>query len=265
MLRDYGVAGGDNYLETSVELDVSFSGTTDAGLSFGASIDIDTAANAAGAGAADPEIFITGAFGTITIGDVTYAADAIGLAEVGDTAGADDTLESLRTGADADVTWKYTIEGLTLTLSTGIGGDANAQSAGEGDFSMHAAYTTAGLTVEVGFADDNSTGDTWTGIELGYTMGAATLGATFIDRDEAAGSSDRDRSGAGFSIGYAVNDALTVTGVMSSTDGVAVGSQSIDDYGVGFAYNLGGGASIVGGMAETNTVDRWDLGVKMAF
>ena len=270
ILKDYGVAGGDSYLETSVELDVAFSGTTDGGLSFGASMDLNTAANGAHAdGAADPEIFITGAFGTVTIGDVTYAADGIGLAEVGDAAGADDTLESLRGGtgdvADADVTWKYTIEGLTLTLSAGIGGTADAVSAGEGDFSLHAAYTMAGLTVEVGCADDNSTGDSWSGLELGYKMGDATLGATFINRDEAAGSSVRDRSGAGFSIGYAVNDALSVTGVMSTTDGVAAGSQSIDDYGVGFAYNLGGGASIVGGMAETNTVDRWDFGIKMSF
>ena len=269
MLRDYGVAGGDSYIETSVELDVSFSGTTDSGLSFGATMDIDTGANGTTGTSADPEIFVTGAFGTIMIGNLTYAADGIGLAEVGDSAGADDTLEGLRGTVDdaiaADVSWKYTIEGLTLTLSTEVGGTADAVSTGEGDFSLHAAYTMAGLTVEVGFADDNSTGDSWSGLELGYKMGDATLGATFINRDEAAGSSVRDRSGAGFSIGYAVNDALSVTGVMSTTDGVAAGSQRIDDNGVGFAYNLGGGASIVGGMAETNTVDRWDFGIKMSF
>jgi outer membrane protein OmpU len=229
-------------------------------------MDIDSGANGTSAnlGGGDPEIFITGAFGTIMIGNITHAADAIGLAEVGDGAGADDTLESLRGTVAADVSWKYTIEGLTLTLSTEVGGTADSVSTGEGDFSMHASYTMGGLTAELGFADINSSGDTWTGFELGYKMGAATLGATFINTDY-GNAATRDRSGAGFSIGYAVNDALTVTGVMSSTDGVAAGATSIDDYGVGFAYNLGGGATIVGGMAEENTVDAWDLGIQMKF
>ena len=263
ILRDTGAAGTDSYIDTSVELDVSFSGTTDAGLSFGATMDIDTGANTDGT-VGDPEIFVTGAWGTVRVGNITHAADGIGLAEVGDGAGADDTLESLRGSIASDVSYNFSIDGLSVTLSTEVGTDSAQESAGEGDFSFHASYAMSGLTVEVGFADDNSTGDTWTGLELGYKMGDATLGATFINTDY-GNAATRDRSGAGFSVGYAVTDALTVTGVMSSTDGVAAGATSIDDYGVGFAYNLGGGASIVGGMAEENTVDAWDFGIKMSF
>jgi hypothetical protein len=34
---------------------------------------------------------------------------------------------------------------------------------------------------------------------------------------------------------------------------------------VGFAYNLGGGVTVAGGMGEVNKLDVWDLGIAMKF
>ena len=262
-----GVAGEDTVLNYAVELDVTFSGATDNGLTFGATMDIDSSSTAANNKVSDPEITISGAFGTVMLGAISHAADGIGLSDVGDGVGMDDTLEALRGTVGADVGYKYSIDGLTLTLTTKVGSNAanNPAGGGEGDFSMLVAYKMGDLGVEVGYADENESGDSFAGIELSYAMGPATLGVTMIDRDEATGSSDRDRSGFGASVGYAVNDALTVTGVYSSTEAAAAGSPDIDDYGIGFAYNLGGGAKLVGGMGEEATVDKWDFGVQLSF
>lgn len=255
-----GVNGNDTYLQTSVELDVAFSGNTDNGLAFGATMDIDT-----GADAGDPEMFISGAFGRLNFGAIAHAADGIGLADVGENGiGVDDAIEALRNGATADVSYSYTIDGLTLTLSTDIGDSATKNVAGEGDFSMLVGYKMGDFGIEAAFSDENDTGDSSTGIELAYAMGDISLGAMYASKDYSAAAT-RDLSGYGVSIGYAVNDALSLTAVYASVEVGAAGTPDQDDYGIGFSYSLGGGASIVGGMGEVNNVDEWDLGLAMKF
>jgi outer membrane protein OmpU len=260
IFKNTGANGTDSHLVSVVEFDVAFSGTTDGGLAFGATMDLD----ASGANS-DPEIFISGGFGRLNLGAIAQGGDNIGLAEVGDGVGIDDTLEGLRTGVAADIGYSYTIDGLTINLTTNVGATSALESGDEGDFGMGITYKMGDLTIEAGYGDDNQSGDSWSGIEVSYTMGAASFGATMISRDEAVGSTARDRSGFGASIGYAVNDALTVTGVYASVENATAGVADRDDYGLGFAYKLGGGATIVGGMGETGNLDAWDFGIQMSF
>jgi outer membrane protein OmpU len=255
-----GVTATDTTLVTAVELDVTFSGATDNGLAFGATMDLNGSGTSA-----DPEMFISGAFGRINFGAIDDAGNAIGIADVGDSINVDNAIEALIDGAAADVSYVYSIDGLTLTLSTNVGSDSGNNAAGEGDFGMHVAYKMGTFTIEAGYNDENDTGDTSSGIELTYGMGDVTFGAAMISRDEAANSSDRDRSGFGASIAYKFDDALTVTGVYASVEDATAGVADQDDYGIGFTYDLGGGAKLVGGMGEVATLDRWDFGLQLSF
>ena len=77
---DTGAAAGatdtsNTQFHTDVEVTFSMSGETDNGLSFGGSVQLDEA------GAADPAddggsaFFVSGAFGTLTVGDTDGALD----------------------------------------------------------------------------------------------------------------------------------------------------------------------------------------------
>jgi outer membrane protein OmpU len=262
-LKSSGVAGQDVILHQELDFNIVASGESDNGISFGASMDIDT--DNAASSTSDGEMFISGAFGKLSFGNVDFAMDGIGLADVGfDGLDVDNTLELLRVAATADVVYSYSIDGLTLTLSTDVGSDTANNAAGEGDFSMLVGYKMGDIAIELGYADDNSTGDTSTGIELAYKMGAVSVGAVMINKDFAAAAT-RDLSGYGLSVGYAVNDALSLTGVYAQNEQGAAGTADHDASGVGFSYSMGGGLSLIGGASSVANVDKWDLGLSMSF
>jgi outer membrane protein OmpU len=257
-LIDKGTAGSDTYLQTAVELDIKFSGETDNGLAFGATMDIDT-----GGGAKDAEIFISGAFGRLDFGDIAHAADKVGLADVGEAGiGVDDAIEGLRNGTEADVAYTYSIDNLSFTVSTVIGVAATAEPA-EGDLGLHVGYKMGDLSIGLAYADDDSSGDTAIALGLGYKVGDLALGAMVVSQDKKLASA-RDRDGYGVSAAYTM-DALKLTAVYASVDGATAGAASQDDFGVGFTYNLGGGVTVAGGMGEVNKLDVWDLGIAMKF
>jgi outer membrane protein OmpU len=212
----------------------------------------------------DPEIFISGGFGRLNLGAIADATDSIGLADVGENGvGVDNAIELLMDGPVADVSYSYTIDGITLTLSTTVGSSAAPTNDGEGDFAAHVAYKMGDFTIEVATGHDDSEGDDNMGLELGYKVGDLSLAAMFASKDFAG--TTRDRSGMGVSATYALNDALSITGVYASTEVGVAGTPDQDDYGIGFSYKLGGGATITGGMGELANVDEWDIGIAMSF
>jgi outer membrane protein OmpU len=262
-LIDKGTAGSDTYLQTAVELDITFSGETDNGLAFGASMDIDATDGGTGLGNGDPEVFISGAFGRLDFGAIAHAADKVGLADVGENGiGVDDAIEGLRNGTEADVAYTYSIDGLSFTVSTVIGVAATAEPA-EGDLGLHVGYKMGDLSIGLAYADDDSSEDTAIALGLGYKVGDLALGAMFVSQDKKLATA-RDRDGYGVSAAYTM-DALTLTAVYASVDGATAGAASQDDFGVGFAYNLGGGVTVAGGVGEVNNLDVWDLGIAMKF
>lgn len=261
---------GDAFLHYEIDIDINASGETDSGLSFGASLEIDelstnrfdlTDPNVTAVtdrfGGADPEIFVSGAFGTVTLGAVDIATDGLGLPDLGfEGIGMDDDVEALRNAGAADVTYAHSIAGISLTLSYGVGGTTGVD-ANEGDFGILLGYKFDAFSIEAGVARDDATGDRGMGVELGYSANGISATALWAQQDPAAGA---ETSGYGLNIGYTI-DALTVSASYGDTDVAG----DAEDYGIGFSYNLGGGLRVVGAVGSVDNADVWDLGLTMSF
>jgi len=250
---------GDAFLHYEIDIDIKASGETENGLSFGASMDIDEGATAG----RDPEIFVSGAFGTVTLGAVDIATDGLGLPDLGfDGIGMDDDVEALRNAGSADVTYSHSFSGVSVTLSYGVGGTTGAD-ASEGDIGLLVGYKFDAFSIEAGVARDDQTGNRGLGVELGYSANGITVTGLWAQQDLKVGT---DTSGYGIYVGYTI-DALTVGASYGDTDVVGDG----EDYGLGFSYNLGGGLRVVGAVGSYDApgaavrADRWDLGLTMSF
>lgn len=276
---------GDVYLHNELDFNIVASGTTDNGLTFGASLDIDDEADDVDSGSVsvddeafddvediddllaaldtldiadededvgDAEAFISGAFGTLTVGEVAFAADALGLPDAGfDGIGLDDDIEALRDAGSANVSYKYSVDGFSLIASTHVADSSDGGSA-DGDFSIVLGYAVDGFSGMVGYSRDDSADAEATAVQLGYTMDAISLGLLYADHSV-------DGSGFGLSVAYTM-DALTVSLIGNSVD-----NDSDDDIGVGFKYDLGGGMAVAGGFGNVDGDSVWDLGVTMSF
>ena len=249
-LRSTGT--GDAFLHYEIDIDIKASGETENGLSFGASMDLDETSPSS-----DPEIFISGAFGTVTLGAVDIATDGLGLPDLGfDGIGMDDDVEALRNAGSADVTYSHSFSGVSFTLSYGVGG-TTAVDASEGDIGLLVGYKFDAFSIEAGVARDDQTGNRGVGVELGYKANGISVSALWAQQDLKVGT---DTSGYGIHVGYTI-DALTVGASYGDTDVVGDG----EDYGIGFSYNLGGGLSVVGAVGSVDSNDVWDLGLTMSF
>lgn len=252
---------GDVFLHYELDLNVVASGATDNGLSFGASLDLDLDDEGAiGNNSAnqldDPEIFIGGAFGTLTFGELDPMIDNVGVADVGfDGIGVDNDVEALRFAAasgDSNVTYVYENAGFTVGLSAFVG-ETNGADANEGNYGLLLGYSMDGLSVNIAYDYDDSAGTDATALGIGYSFDAFSLAATYVDGHTGA-------TGYGLSGSYTM-DALTVTAVFADTD--AAGDEA--DYGIGAEYDLGGGLAVEGGLGEVDEATVWDLGLTMSF
>jgi outer membrane protein OmpU len=265
--KDSGTLSGTH---TDIEFNSVASGTSDNGLSFGASLDVDgntTAAstgNTFGEAVGDTEVFVSGAFGTITIGDVGVATD-FGVGDVGfDGVGADDDGLKNQFGDDVasgatsnithDIAYSYSINGLTIYAGYDSVND---------DSSVSLSYTVAGFTGTVAQATDANSDDTSTVAMGSYTMDGLTLAAMVTDYED-ANTTTEDSRGTAVAISYAVTPELTVKAVASQNDNGT--SNDTDASGIGFTYNMGGGLSLAGGVGNSNTNrSTMDLGLSMSF
>ena len=265
-------------------VEFTMSGETDGGLSFGASFRAD---NAVAANEGDGgSVFISGAFGKLSMGDVDGAAQmATGhVAGVGLT-GLSDLNESTFLGAgdgatDPTALYEYSA----------------------GDFTVYLSATNP-TTVDLGggLIDDTNT------IALGakYSFGDYSVGLGYEKRDgksnvapTAADNVDVDHvvlklsaNVAGFNvqglIGQAdgnvgavvLNNEKQYAASVSYTTGALTGTVFYTDdsdlplagtttaYGIGASYDLGGGASVNGGLVKDHDADTeaFDLGVSFSF
>ena len=228
-----------------LNLDFSAEGTTDTGLTFGLDmtvfedLEIDNS-----------EVFISGAFGKLTVGDVDDALQKVaGLADIGyDGIGIDNVAEQARGDGDANgVLYQYQAGDFGLFLShnrdTTADDVAVGVKVGLGDF-----------TVGVGYEDQGSgNGDTYA-VDLSGTFSGAGFDIYYEDSDGLG-------SGYGVVLSYGMG-ATTVNFGYSDHDASADAA-----YGVGFEYDLGG-ATLAGGVGDTGVAGRdtvWDLGVSMEF
>lgn len=300
----------DGFAGNGVESDLAFtsrarvaftmSGESDSGLSFGASFRADNAgaANTGDAGS----VFISGAFGKLSMGDVDGAAQmATGhVAGVGLT-GLSDLNESTFLGAgdgstDPTALYEYSAGSFTIYVSATnprpVLGTAPAAA------TAHTPATTGTRTSDtqaVAIGAKYTFGDYAVG--LGYEkVTGFTAPAVGVSAVGTAKNTDVDHivlkvSGtiSGFNVQgligqadgntgtallnnakqYAMSVGYTsgaITGTVFYTDDSALGGATA--FGLGGAYDLGGGASVVGGFArEVNGVDSStaDLGVSFTF
>jgi len=302
----------DGFAGNGDESDLSFtsrarvvftlSGESDSGLSFGATFRAD---NAVAANVGDGgSVFISGAFGKLSMGDVDGAAQmATGhVAGVGLT-GLTDLNESTFLGAGTGATdptalYEYSAGDFTFYLSATnprpvLGTAAVAATA----TTPATAATTTSDTQTVAIGAKYTFGDYAVGLgyenRTGFTAPAAgvvavgTANNTDLDHivlkvsgtvagfnfQGLYGQADGTLGGAVVRKGeqYAASVSYTMnalTGTVFYTDDSAAAFGGATAYGIGASYDLGGGASVVGGFArEVNGVDTStaDLGVSFTF
>ena len=200
---DTGAAAGatdtsNTQFHTDVEVTFSMSGETDNGLSFGGSVQLDEA------GAADPAddggsaFFVSGAFGTLTMGDTDGALDfamteILGPGSLGDQESSHDGFKGSYLDGSYDgqiARFDYTAGDLSVAVSTEIlDADAADRSSGYGvgvkyalgNITLGAGYQTAEtVSAQFGGAAGSAAVPgallTTTGGTVTATTGAATAG-----------------------------------------------------------------------------------------
>ncbi len=269
ILSDFG--SDDTIFTSRARVKFEMSGTTDGGLEFGASfrandagglvlddengngvIDADEFSAGGASSGVKGEVFIKGAFGTLSMGDVDGAAlaavghvDGVGLTGLGDL----NESTFIASGADPSVLYEYSTGNLAFYASTAQLGDVSPMALG-------AKYSTDMFSVALGY-EDNDAGTDHIIIGASTTFSNVTLKANY---GSASGAIDGDQYAV--SATYAA-DALAATVFYNDNEELG-GAEA---FGVGASYDLGGGAKVVGGYVKdkTNDEDAFDLGIAMSF
>jgi outer membrane protein OmpU len=257
--------GGETYFSSRVRIVFTASGETDTGLSFGASMradqqggnNNDDPADKDGDSNGDSTVFISGAFGKLTMGDVGGAADALVGQVSGVGYGPNDALQEIDFigTTKTAVYYEYSTGSLTFGLGAGQLYDVDLDADTEDQLNIGVKYATDAFSVALGY----ETSDSEDALHLGAsaTFGAATLKARVTDRD-----SEADIQWA-TSIDYAI-DATTITAFYTD-----FGDNDTQHIGLGASYDLGGGAAVAGGIvlqdaAGVNETFA-DVGLKFSF
>ncbi len=254
--------GEDTYLTSRVRVVFTMSGETDTGLSFGASVRNDQIGNGnntgfpTGTANGDSTVYISGAFGKLTFGDVDSAANAlvghvsgVGLTGLGDW----NELRYLGHEKTAAL-YEYSAGALTFGLSAGQIEGTDALTTNDDAMSIAIKYAADAYSVALGY----ETTDFADHIALGAsaTFGAATVKFVASDTDIAG-----DPTQYALSVDYAMG-ATTLTAF-------ATDEGDVNNIGLGASYDLGGGAKVVGGIVNVDdpSVDDTiaDVGLSFTF
>ena len=201
------------------------------GLTFGASVRNDQIGTG-GTANGDSTVYISGAFGKLTMGDTGNAADSL----VGQVSGVGYT--SL--GSMNEIGWaakdttgaQYEYSAGALTFALGLG-QANAT---EDFISAAVKYSTDAYSVALGYEDNNG------GSEIS-ALGSATFSGATVKAKIVNGDFTPDTAYA-LSVDYAISGA-NVTAFYTDH-----GFDNSSAYGLGASYDLGGGASVAGGIVD---------------
>jgi outer membrane protein OmpU len=274
------------------------SGETDGGLSFGGTIRADNAGGftvddvtgdgvdasdlvpGGGAAGVAGSVFISGDFGTLTMGDVSGAPEAavgdvsgVGLTGLGDLNEMTYLSNGNASGRSA-ARYDYSFGDFGFHVSadapvaypTTAGGALRTENE---TYGVAVTYSgdlfSAGLGYETRDAERISTGGTL-GPTGDHFIGGVTVdfaGATFkgiYGMADLDGVGDVDQYGISVDYGF---DATTLTAFYTGGDE----ELKAEAYGFGAVYDLGGGASVRGGYVKNETIDEdaFDFGVSMRF
>ncbi|WP_421702084.1 porin [Aliiroseovarius sp.] len=291
---EIGVVGGDFHGgETQFwsDIDVTFtlSGETDNGLTFGATIDLDEVGDDADASATsgDPigetgsgeehSVFLSGSFGTITMGDTDGAFDWA-LSEVALAGGTINDAETEHGGYSGNSGLDGTYDGQIVRYDHSVGDFSFAVSAeiddsGAGDavLGLGGQYSgdLGGVTLGVGLGYQTNDARDIFGISLTAAMdNGFSVGLNYSDLDGGVIRGEGRDSHMAIGVAYTM-DALTVAANYGEYDGTTAAGDE-DGFGILVNYDLGGGAVVQAGYGSgydlgSSTGERWSLGVAMSF
>ncbi|MEM8581590.1 MAG: porin [Pseudomonadota bacterium] len=283
-----GTVDDELFLDYELQFDIAGSTTTDSGLTFGASADFENDSNAfadSNDQGFDPEIFVSGGFGVLTIGDIDVATDTafggktrdpgydgIGIDNKIDTlifadAGAGFDIDDLE--IDSNIQYEFATGGFSLTVSA---------DSFEENYAVALGYDFGGFDIGVGYVDiedygDNINsdaaiptggGDSWS-IFFGGELAGFDFDIYYVEHDNESvngvgAATDASATGYGLSGGYDLGGyTILFAANYVELEDVAgfVGTTSVDgwDYGIGVSYDLGGGASLDAGIGSTFIID----------
>ena len=266
------------------DIDVKFtlSGETDNGLTFGATIDLDEVSAGISAAANPSSVFLSGNFGTLTMGDTDGAFDwALREVGIGSAIADDHTTHSGFSGNSAyDGAYDGQIARYDYSFGDfGIAVSAELDDTGVGDpgFQIGAKWAgdvggvRLGVGIGYGSADIGVAGasETEVGISLSVSSGGFTGILNYVDLGDSDGGGVSETHTA-IGIGYTM-DALTLSANWGQFE---EGASTQSGYGIAVNYDLGGGAAVQFGYGNTDscgvyagctTGDTFSLGVAMSF
>ena len=293
--------GEDMNFSSRIRAKFNLSGESDSGLSFGGGFRADQAEGARQGAAGS--VWVSGAFGKIEMGDTVGAAEAIffDLPEIGFT----DLDHHAVTGSNGANEGEF-LTGDGADNITGTRNPALLYTYSFNEFTVAASFTDGFSTDPAAAASASVKDDQAFGLGANYAFGDYTVGIAYEAVNyAAAGVKNTEAVTFGGSakfndttvyglytkfkgtngalkhqyddvLGFGVKstfDATTVSAYVKQTSftnrqAALNGKDSVTNYGIGAAYNLGGGASVVGGLADSsapNTNVVADLGLKFSF
>jgi outer membrane protein OmpU len=311
-----GSDGAVTQFHQDIDVTFSMSGTTDNGLTFGAAVDLDEAAVDSctstsqiddGSGAADSytvtatdsisvetttactedamgdagehggvAVFISGAMGTLTLGDTDGGFDW-GMSEVPTGSGSIADNETGHSGFNGNSGLDGLNDGQILRYNHSVGALGFAVSI-ELDDATATDDTVVGLGLRysmgdlgIGFGYQTSDNYDIAGVSLSYSMGDLALGLNYSSLSKDGDPDDQNHMGIGMS--YTM-DAITIGMNYGSYEnhGHDAGADRTG-FGLSAGYDLGGGASILLGYETTTDHEdgaayensTWSLGLAMSF
>ncbi len=274
-------AGSSTQFSSRVRIIFTASGESDSGFSFGASVRNDQS-GVGNTSNGDSTVFISGAFGKLTMGDVGGAADALVGQVSGVGYGPNDSLQEIDFIGTTKTAVYYEYSAGALTFGLGAGQLESDRS----EMNIGVKYSTDMYSVALGYETADAVaaaaavpavpGNAGTAaraaiaaedlISLGgsVTFGSATVKARVSDSN----ISGKDTTWA-LSVDYAAG-ATTLTAFYTDFGNTKVALNDTQHVGIGASYDLGGGASVAGGIvqqlndvASDNTFA--DVGLKFSF
>jgi outer membrane protein OmpU len=229
------------------------SGTMDSGITFGGTIRADNAAN--GAAGTAGNVFVSGAFGKATMGDIDSAlenavGDLAGVCYVG--CGDGNEFGFSGGGDDEGLLWSYTLD------SFGIHASLGQRVAGKDEASAAVTFSMAPVSIGAGISQDG--GKSQAGVSVSGDLGGATIKAGYLSNDKAAANEVKTE------IGLSVSASIGTTKVSAYGRQTETAANAKAQFtGIGISQSLGGGATLAAGVADIAGKSKADLGVTFSF
>ena len=241
-------------MERRTRVKFSAAGESDNGLTFGMSFRPQGALAAEDGNANNTgNIYVSGAFGTLSFGSESSAAEyAVGdLAGVGFT-GAGSKNETTFIGGGAFV-YTYSAGAVTAMISGGEAAGVGGNKLTSKNMAVGVKYSAGDLTLGAGY--EKTAADKNTVVSATYVMNDTTVKAVFGSQTGKAGQM-------GASVSHKM-DAITLSGFYRSVDNAAGVSSNYS--GIGAAYDFGGGMAAKAGYADNAGVSTIEAGLNFSF